>query len=115
MTAGTPIADADARAVLVELARQLKSAVRTADIPCRIGDDEFGVILPESEAGGADLLAKRIARAVAARPADDGSPVRLSVGVSDLRPADHEADLVRRADDTLRRAKGATAQTASAG
>ena len=64
------------------------------------------MILPESEAGGAELLAKRIARAVAARPADDGTAVRLSVGVSDLRPGDHEADLVRRADDALGRAKG---------
>ena len=105
-----------ADAVLVELARQLRLAVRTADIPCRIGEDEFGVILPESEAGGAELLGKRIARAVAARPADDGSPVRLSVGISDLRPGDHEADLVRRADDALARAKGVVAgQAASAG
>jgi diguanylate cyclase (GGDEF)-like protein len=95
-----------ADAVLVELARQLRAAVRTADIVCRIGEDEFAVILPESEAGGADLLAKRVARAVAARPADDGSAVRVSVGVSDLGPGDREADLVRRADDALGKAKG---------
>ena len=50
-----------ADAVLVELARQLRLAVRTADIPCRIGEDEFAVILPESEAGGAELLAQRVA------------------------------------------------------
>ena len=110
------IGRAGADAVLVQLARQLRAAVRTADIVCRIGQDEFGVILPESEAGGAELLAKRIARAVAARPADDGSAVRLSVGVSDLRPGDHEADLVRRADDALGKAKGVVVggQTASA-
>ena len=83
--------------------------MRTADISCRIGDDEFAVILPESEAGGAELLAKRVARAVAARPADDGSAVRVSVGVSDLRPGDHEADLVHRADDALAKAKGVDA------
>jgi diguanylate cyclase (GGDEF)-like protein len=99
-----------ADAILVELARQLRLAVRTADVPCRIGEDEFAVILPESEAGGAELLAKRVARAVAARPADDGSAVRVSVGVSDLRPGDHEADLVRRAEDALARATGVVPQ-----
>ena len=95
-----------ADAVLVELARQLRLAVRTADIACRIGEDEFAVILPESEAGGAELLAKRVARAVAAGRPTTAPPVRVSVGVSDLRPGDHEADLVRRADDALARAKG---------
>ena len=104
-----------ADAVLVELARQLRAAVRTADIACRIGDDEFGVILPESEVGGAELLATRIARAVAARPVDAGSAVRLSVGVSDLRPGDHEADLVRRADEALREAKSLGAGAAATG
>ncbi|MGZ4320473.1 MAG: diguanylate cyclase domain-containing protein [Gaiellaceae bacterium] len=99
-----------AETILVELARQLRLVVRTADIPCRTGEDEFAVILPESEAGGAELLAKRVARAVAARPADDdGSAVRVSVGVSDLRPGDNESDLVRRAEDALARAKGAGA------
>jgi two-component system cell cycle response regulator len=102
-------------AVLVNLARQLRAAVRTADIACRIGDDEFAVILPESETGGAELLAKRIAWAVAARLLDDGSAVRLSVGVSDLRPGDHEADLVQRADEALRLAKGVAAGQAATG
>jgi diguanylate cyclase (GGDEF)-like protein len=104
-----------ADAVLVELARQLRAAVRTADIACRIGDDEFGVILPESEVGGAELLATRIARAVATRPLDAGSAVRLSVGVSDLRPGDHEADLVKRADEALREAKTVGARAAATG
>ncbi len=104
-----------ADAVLVELARQLRAAVRTADIACRIGDDEFGVILPESEVGGAELLATRIARAVATRPLDAGSAVRLSVGVSDLRPGDHEADLVQRADEALRAAKSLGAGAAATG
>ena len=104
-----------ADAILVELARQLRLAVRTADIPYQIGEDEFAVILPESEAGGAELLATRVARAVAAPlPADDGSAVRVSVGVSDLRPGDHEADLVRRAQDALARAKGVVPQARSA-
>jgi diguanylate cyclase (GGDEF)-like protein len=104
-----------ADAVLVELAHQLRAAVRTADVACRIGDDEFGVILPESEVGGADLLGTRVARAVAGHPVDAGSAVRLSVGVSDLRPGDHEADLVRRADEALRAAKSVGAGAAATG
>ena len=104
-----------ADAVLVELAHQLRAAVRTADVACRIGDDEFAVILPESEVGGAELLGTRVARAVAGRPVDAGSAVRLSVGVSDLRPGDHEADLVRRADEALRAAKSVGAGAAATG
>ena len=36
--------------VLVEVADAVRSAVRVTDIPCRVGGDEFAVILPESAA-----------------------------------------------------------------
>src|SRR5207247_339452 len=35
-------------AVLGEVAQRTRRATRTADIPCRVGGDEFGVILPAS-------------------------------------------------------------------
>src|SRR3954453_23836790 len=55
-------------AVLAEAAERLLSVVRSADIACRVGGDEFAVVLPESTTEDADLLAGRIARAIGARP-----------------------------------------------
>ena len=41
--------------VLEEVAQRLRSVVRGADIPCRVGGDEFAVILPESSIDEARL------------------------------------------------------------
>ena len=54
-------------AVLVEVAKRIRSVVRATDIACRVGGDEFAVILPESSREDAELLAERIAIAIRAR------------------------------------------------
>jgi diguanylate cyclase (GGDEF)-like protein len=92
-------------AVLAEAAERLLSVVRTADIACRVGGDEFGVVLPESNVEEAELLAGRIARAIDARPITPAGTVNLSAGVAELRPADRPTDLFERADEALYRAK----------
>src|SRR5919197_5403251 len=43
-------------AVLAEAAERVRDVVRTADIACRVGGDEFAVILPESSLEDADQL-----------------------------------------------------------
>ena len=40
-------------AVLAEVADRIREVVRRADIPCRVGGDEFAVIVPEVEVGQA--------------------------------------------------------------
>src|ERR1700694_1436207 len=40
--------------VLAEAAERVRSVVRTADIACRVGGDEFAVLLPESSLDDAD-------------------------------------------------------------
>ena len=92
-------------AVLAEAAERLLSVVRTADIACRVGGDEFGVVLPESSIEEAELLAGRIARAINSRPITPAGTVNLSAGVAELRPADRPTDLFERADEALYRAK----------
>jgi diguanylate cyclase (GGDEF)-like protein len=92
-------------AVLAEAAERLLSVVRTADFACRVGGDEFGVVLPESTIGEAELLAGRIARAINSRPITSAGIVNLSAGVAELRPADRPTDLFERADEALYRAK----------
>ena len=92
-------------AVLAEAAERLLSVVRSADIACRVGGDEFAVVLPESNVEEAELLAGRIARAINARPITPAGTVNLSAGVAELRPADRPTDLFERSDEALYRAK----------
>jgi diguanylate cyclase (GGDEF)-like protein len=92
--------------VLTEIAERTLSVVRSADITCRVGGDEFAVILPEAGADDASLLAGRIARAIAGRPIAGVGILTVSAGVAEVRPGDTPAELFQRADDALYRAKG---------
>src|SRR4029078_5307305 len=53
-------------AVLPEWAERLRDVVRTAYIACRVGGDEFAVILPESTLADADQLYRRLQAGVVA-------------------------------------------------
>jgi diguanylate cyclase (GGDEF)-like protein len=54
-------------AVLAEVAERVREVVRSADIACRVGGDEFGVILPESGLSDADQLYRRMQSAIGAK------------------------------------------------
>jgi diguanylate cyclase (GGDEF)-like protein len=92
-------------AVLAAVAERLQSAVRGADIPCRVGGDEFAVILPEATQADAEQLYKRVQFAVAARPLGPFERIRLSAGIAELRPEDDAKTFFERADEALYRAK----------
>ena len=92
-------------AVLAEVSERVREVVRTADIACRVGGDEFAVILPESALEDGDQLYRRIEEAVAARPLSPGGRLHLSAGVAELRPEDDAVAFFQRADDALYRAK----------
>jgi diguanylate cyclase (GGDEF)-like protein len=94
-------------AVLAEAAQRVLDVVRTADVACRVGGDEFAVILPESSLTDADQLYKRLSQAISARPVGQAGRLHLSAGVTELRPEDDAVALFERADEALYRAKGA--------
>ena len=94
-------------AVLAEAAERIKDVVRTADIACRVGGDEFAVILPESSIDQADQLYRRIQNAVSSRPLGQAGKMFLSAGVAELRAEDDPVSFFQRADDALYRAKEA--------
>jgi diguanylate cyclase (GGDEF)-like protein len=94
-------------AVLAEVAERARDVVRSADIACRVGGDEFAVILPESSLEDGDQLYRRIQNAVASRPLAQGGKLYLSAGVAELRPDDDAVSFFQRADDALYRAKAA--------
>jgi diguanylate cyclase (GGDEF)-like protein len=94
-------------AVLAEAAERVRSVVRSADIACRVGGDEFAVILPESALDDADQLYRRIQSAVSVRPIGQAGKLYLSAGVAELKPEDDAVTFFQRADDALYRAKDA--------
>src|SRR5882724_7797116 len=93
--------------VLAEAAERVRDVVRTADIACRVGGDEFAVILPESSLEDADQLYRRIQNAISSRPLGQGGKLFLSAGVAELRAEDDPVAFFQRADDALYRAKEA--------
>jgi diguanylate cyclase (GGDEF)-like protein len=94
-------------AVLAEAAERVRDVVRSADIACRVGGDEFAVILPESTLADADQLYRRIQTAVSSRPMGHAGKLFLSAGVTDLRPEDDAVAFFQRADNALYAAKDA--------
>jgi two-component system, cell cycle response regulator len=91
--------------VLAEVAERVRSVVRSADVACRVGGDEFGIILPESTLGEAEQLSHRMQAAVAASPIGDAGTLQLSAGAAELRSEDSATTFFERADDALYRAK----------
>ena len=91
--------------VLAEAATRMLSVVRGSDVPCRVGGDEFAVILPESGLGQADQLYRRIQGAVSARPIGHVARLDLSAGFAELTAEDDANALFERADEALYRAK----------
>jgi diguanylate cyclase (GGDEF)-like protein len=93
--------------VLAEAAERMLSVVRGSDVPCRVGGDEFAVILPESGLGQADQLYRRIQSAVSSRPIGHVARLDISAGVAEMTPSDDANSLFERADEALYRAKDA--------
>jgi diguanylate cyclase (GGDEF)-like protein len=94
-------------AVLAEIADRIRRVMRSADIPCRVGGDEFAVIVPEVEVGQARQLVGRIQRAVSSQPIARAGRVRVSAGVADLQPNDSPTSMFERSDESLYAAKHA--------
>lgn len=94
--------------VLQVVARQIKASVRASDFVARFGGEEFLVILPDTDAQEAEVVAEKIRRAVDACEPPVVGRVTLSVGLSEWRDdLPDEGLLVRRADEALYAAKGA--------
>ncbi|MHA1524083.1 MAG: PleD family two-component system response regulator, partial [Alphaproteobacteria bacterium] len=98
--------------VLREFSRRLKSAVRGHDLACRIGGEEFVVVMPDTQIDVAITIAERLCGEVrsvkflVSQKTDLRLPITVSAGVSILEGAsDSIKDLLRRADQALYRAK----------
>jgi diguanylate cyclase (GGDEF)-like protein len=93
--------------VLAEAAERIRDVVRSADIACRVGGDEFAVILPESRLRDADQLYARLRTALSSRPVGQAGPLTMSAGVAELQADDDAIAFFQRADHALYGAKEA--------
>jgi diguanylate cyclase (GGDEF)-like protein len=91
--------------VLAETAERVRDVVRSADVACRVGGDEFAVILPESAAADADQLYHRLLGAVGSRPVGQAGRLSVSAGIAELREDDDPTRFFERADEALYNAK----------
>jgi diguanylate cyclase (GGDEF)-like protein len=80
--------------------------VRGADRAYRWAGDEFAVLLPETTAAEAAVVAERVRGAAASAHTCDGDPLLISYGVSELADGDPER-LLRTADVALFQHKAA--------
>jgi diguanylate cyclase (GGDEF)-like protein len=94
-------------AVLAEAAERIRDVVRSADIACRVGGDEFAVILPESKLRDADQLYARLRTALSSKPVGQAGPLTMSAGVAELQADDDAIAFFQRADHALYGAKEA--------
>jgi two-component system, cell cycle response regulator len=111
-------------AVLAEFARRVRHEIREVDLAFRSGGEEFVVLLPETDARGAAIVADRLGTVVretpfpvepepgSARPVRVPIPVTVSIGVA-VYP-DHAASgqqVLDAADDALYAAKASGRDT----
>ncbi len=104
-------------AVLSEVAKRLRSALRESDMVARIGGEEFMVVMPNTDAKKARHIALRICEDVSSTPftvAEGAKPITVTISIGMAVGGDSEDDtkdgrgqaVLAQADRALYAAKG---------
>lgn len=97
-------------AALRQMVEELRPCVREVDRFGRLGGEEFGVLLPDTDLAGAALVAERMRMLVDSAPLrwlEQDWPLSASFGIAEAERGDTSASAVlARADAALYRAKG---------
>ena len=104
---GHPIGDMALRQVATALSRTI---LRKVDFVCRHGGDEFAVVLQETDASSASVIAQKLRRALndlldTPKVNTDDLNYTLSIGIAEFIMGEETASWVRRADAALYEAK----------
>lgn len=96
--------------VLREVAKRILRSVRSDDFACRMGGEEFLLIIADPHATDALTVAQRVREAVRSAPisiGDQAIPVTLSMGLAYFDPAESTTceEVIKLADACLYRAK----------
>ncbi|RFS45771.1 diguanylate cyclase [Micromonospora craniellae] len=109
-TYGHPAGDT----VLAEFARRVRGEIREVDLAFRQGGEEFVVLLPETDARGATIVAERLGAAIRDSPVGvaghagkvDTVPMTVSIGIAVFPDhADTGPQVLQAADEALYAAK----------
>jgi two-component system cell cycle response regulator len=98
-------------AVLREFATRIRRDTRGIDLACRLGGEEFVIVMPETDMAVATIVAERLRRRIASEPfaiaqGTKTIEVTISIGIATLDTADdNAATILKRADQALYRAK----------
>lgn len=94
--------------VLIRLAELMRSCSRENDVLCRIGGEEFLMLLPGTAQSAAAAVAERLRQAVQETAISPVGHITVSLGVATWTPqGPSTSEVIRRADEMLYAAKGA--------
>lgn len=88
----------------------MKRVVKSGDLPCRYGGEEFAVVMRGTSAGEGRIAAERVRKAIEAMRVKFESKtlkVTVSIGLAEILVGDDSAKLIRRADNAVYSAKEA--------
>lgn len=92
--------------ILVALAETLSSLVRSSDIVCRLGGEEFAVIMPSCDARDALGLARRLQERLETHPVGPAGEITISIGIAaGPEQASNPRELVACAETAMMTAK----------
>ncbi|SHG77163.1 response regulator receiver modulated diguanylate cyclase [Kaistia soli DSM 19436] len=97
--------------VLREFSRRIRRTVRSVDLVCRLGGEEFVVVMPDTDIRDAAMVGERIRERIASQPfliegGEEQIAITVSIGLAARTGGgDAQDTLLRRADDALYKAK----------
>lgn len=91
--------------VLIAISKLVKDSIRKDDTIFRIGGEEFAIILPETTADEAFLVAEKVRKAIAENPVYNNIKVTISSGVADSNSDTTPSSIYQQADKALYKAK----------
>ncbi|MDX1796900.1 MAG: GGDEF domain-containing protein, partial [Hydrogenovibrio sp.] len=92
--------------VLQNLAHEVQHQLRDTDKLCRVGGEEFCILMPETHIEGAVHIAERLSHTISNLSLTDiPRQVTISIGVTELNRWDNEMSIYKRVDIALYKAK----------
>ncbi len=92
--------------VLRDLAKQMKSVSRADDLPCRVGGEEFLIVLPRTSETTAVQVAERLRKQVEAAVFEGVGHITISLGVASWPNSSSDIPtVIKYADEMLYKAK----------